>query len=67
MAHVGMIKAMQEVGIPIDMVAGTSIGSFIGGLYGEERNQTRLTQRAREWSAVSHQLYFFSNIYCFII
>ncbi|CAL1533982.1 unnamed protein product [Lymnaea stagnalis] len=50
LAHVGMIRAMQEEGIPIDMVGGTSMGSFIGALWGEERNYVRFTQRAREWS-----------------
>ncbi|XP_059170135.1 patatin-like phospholipase domain-containing protein 7 isoform X2 [Physella acuta] len=50
LAHVGMIKAMQEEGIPIDMVGGTSMGAFIGALWAEERNHVGFTQRAREWS-----------------
>uniref|UniRef100_A0A8D3D8D0 lysophospholipase n=1 Tax=Scophthalmus maximus TaxID=52904 RepID=A0A8D3D8D0_SCOMX len=37
-SHVGVIKAMEEAGIPIDIVGGTSIGSFIGALYAEERS-----------------------------
>uniref|UniRef100_S4RZJ7 lysophospholipase n=1 Tax=Petromyzon marinus TaxID=7757 RepID=S4RZJ7_PETMA len=49
-SQVGIIKAMQEVGIPIDMVGGTSIGSFIGALYAEERNVGRVRTRAREWA-----------------
>lgn len=32
-AHIGVIKLIEEVGIPIDYVAGTSMGSIIGGLY----------------------------------
>ncbi|KAI0890440.1 lysophospholipase NTE1 [Annulohypoxylon maeteangense] len=32
-AQVGIIKALEEAGIPIDIVGGTSIGSFIGALY----------------------------------
>ncbi len=32
-AHIGVIKALQEAGISIDCVAGTSIGSFIGGVF----------------------------------
>jgi lysophospholipid hydrolase len=32
-AHVGIIKAMEEAGIPIDIVGGTSIGAFVGALY----------------------------------
>nr|XP_015204594.1 PREDICTED: neuropathy target esterase-like isoform X2 [Lepisosteus oculatus] len=49
-SHVGVIKAMEEAGIPIDIVGGTSIGSFIGALYAEERSAVRTKQRAREWS-----------------
>ncbi|KAK3076584.1 phosphatidylcholine and lysophosphatidylcholine phospholipase, partial [Coniosporium uncinatum] len=32
-AHVGIIRALEEAGIPIDIVGGTSIGAFIGALY----------------------------------
>lgn len=32
-AHVGVLKVLLEEGIPIDMIAGTSIGSVVGGLY----------------------------------
>lgn len=32
-AHIGVIKYIEELGIPIDYVAGTSMGSIVGGLY----------------------------------
>jgi len=32
-AHVGVIKALEEHGIPIDYVTGTSMGAIVGGLY----------------------------------
>ena len=32
-AHVGVIQVLTEAGIPIDCIAGTSIGSIVGGLY----------------------------------
>jgi len=32
-AHVGAIRYIEELGIPIDMVVGTSIGGLVGGLY----------------------------------
>jgi NTE family protein len=32
-AHVGVLKAIEEYGIPIDYVAGTSMGAIIGALY----------------------------------
>jgi len=33
MAHLGVIRLLEEEGIPIDFVCGVSIGAFIGGLY----------------------------------
>lgn len=32
-AHVGVLKVLEEMRIPVDYVAGTSMGSIIGGLY----------------------------------
>lgn len=32
-AEVGVLKVIEEAGIPIDYIAGTSIGSIVGGLY----------------------------------
>ncbi|XP_033734722.1 neuropathy target esterase-like isoform X4 [Pecten maximus] len=49
LAHIGMIKAMVEAGIPIDMVGGTSMGAFIGAVWCDEVNVARLTQKTREW------------------
>ncbi|XP_020706309.2 neuropathy target esterase sws isoform X4 [Athalia rosae] len=49
-AHIGMLKAILEAGIPIDMVGGVSIGAFMGALWCMEKNITTTTQKAREWS-----------------
>lgn len=32
-AHIGVLKYLEEIGIPVDYVTGTSMGSIIGGLY----------------------------------
>ena len=32
-AHVGVIEYIEELGIPVDMVLGTSMGGLVGGLY----------------------------------
>uniref|UniRef100_H3CZ06 lysophospholipase n=1 Tax=Tetraodon nigroviridis TaxID=99883 RepID=H3CZ06_TETNG len=56
-SHVGVIKAMEETGIPIDIVGGTSIGSFIGALYADERSAVRTKQRAREWSKAMNSVF----------
>ncbi|CAG8507423.1 14133_t:CDS:2, partial [Cetraspora pellucida] len=50
-AHVGVIKALEEAGIPIDMVGGTSIGSFIGGLYARESDNVAILGRAKAFSS----------------
>jgi NTE family protein len=32
-AHVGVLRALEELGVPVDVIAGTSIGAIIGGFY----------------------------------
>src|SRR5690606_12146533 len=32
-AHIGVLRALDEAGIEIDMIAGTSIGALVGGCY----------------------------------
>ncbi|MDD1791969.1 patatin-like phospholipase family protein [Enterovibrio makurazakiensis] len=32
-AHVGVLKALEELRIPVDYIAGTSMGAYVGGLY----------------------------------
>lgn len=33
MAHLGVLKVFEDEGVPIDVIAGTSIGSVLGALY----------------------------------
>lgn len=33
LAHIGVIKVIEELGIPIDIVVGTSMGAIVGGGY----------------------------------
>ena len=33
MAHIGVLKALEENGIPVDYITGTSAGAVIGSLY----------------------------------
>ncbi|XP_077571696.1 patatin-like phospholipase domain-containing protein 7 [Stigmatopora nigra] len=49
-SQVGIIRALNEAGIPVDIVGGTSIGSFMGALYAEEKSYSRMRVRAREWA-----------------
>jgi NTE family protein len=41
-AHVGALKVIEEAGIPIDYITGTSIGSIVGGLYAMGYNASTL-------------------------
>ena len=38
LAHIGVIKALEKNNIPIDFIAGTSVGSLIGGFYAYSKN-----------------------------
>ena len=51
LAHLGVIKYMEELGIPVDVVTGTSMGGLVGGLYalGYKHNQLDSLVRAIEW------------------
>src|ERR1035441_302823 len=41
LAHVGVIKWLEENRIPVDVIAGTSMGGLVGGIYatGESSGQ----------------------------
>ncbi len=45
-AHIGVIRALEQEKIPIDLVVGTSVGSLIGAIYAADRNSFEL-----EWTA----------------
>ena len=34
-AHLGVLRALEEAGVPVDVVGGTSIGAVMGGLYAQ--------------------------------
>lgn len=45
-AHIGVIRALEQEKIPVDLVVGTSVGSLIGAIYAADRNSFEL-----EWTA----------------
>ncbi|PGG99026.1 lysophospholipase NTE1 [Helicocarpus griseus UAMH5409] len=49
-AHVGVIKALEEAGIPVDIIGGTSIGAFIGALYARDADVVPMYGRAKKFS-----------------
>ncbi|XP_069622917.1 patatin-like phospholipase domain-containing protein 6 [Ranitomeya imitator] len=55
-AHVGIIKALEEAGIPVDMVGGTSMGALVGGVYAEELDGSRTKDRTSMWAQMMSSL-----------
>lgn len=51
-AHIGALKVIEEAGIPIDYVIGTSMGSIVGGLYsiGYDAGMLDTMVRSQDWS-----------------
>lgn len=49
-SHLGVIRALEEYGIPIDHIGGTSIGAFVGGLYAQEGDIISSAGRAKQFS-----------------
>jgi NTE family protein len=47
-AHVGVIKELERIGIHPDLVVGTSMGSIVGGLYATGLSSQELEDIVRE-------------------
>lgn len=53
-AHVGVLRALEQLGVRVDVIAGTSMGSVVGGLYalGLPVDSVESIIRAADWSAL---------------
>ena len=53
-AEVGVLKVLDEAGIQVDCIVGTSIGSIVGGLYaaGYSANELDTLFQTQEWLAL---------------
>jgi predicted acylesterase/phospholipase RssA len=49
-AHVGALVALEEEGIPIDAIGGTSMGAFIGGNYAREPSVLSTRVKAKRFA-----------------
>lgn len=50
LSQVGIIRALEEAGIPVDLIGGTSIGAFIGGLYARDAEVVSMYGRAKRFA-----------------
>ncbi len=67
MAHIGVLRVLERNGIPIDLIAGTSVGSLIGGAYASGLSPDQINDFATKirWSDLGRvtvsRLGFYSN------
>jgi predicted acylesterase/phospholipase RssA len=56
MAHIGVLKILDELKVPIDCIAGTSMGAIVGGLYasGMTVEQIESTMLSVDWQEAFH-------------
>ncbi len=54
LAHVGVLKLLEELKVPVDVIAGTSMGAIVGGLYASGMGAAELERelRAVRWAEV---------------
>ncbi|OWB66550.1 hypothetical protein B5S33_g3056 [[Candida] boidinii] len=50
-SHIGVLKALEDAGIPVDIIGGTSIGAFVGGLYAREYDIVPVYGRGKKFSS----------------
>jgi NTE family protein len=53
-AHVGVLKVLEELQIPVDYIAGTSMGAVIGGLYASGMSSSEIEYQLNtiDWTTV---------------
>ncbi|AMD22066.1 HGL274Wp [Eremothecium sinecaudum] len=49
-SHLGVLKAIEEHGIPIDMIGGTSFGAYVGGLYAKDYDLVPIYGRVKKFA-----------------
>lgn len=49
LAHIGVLKALEEQEIPIDLIVGTSMGAIIGAIYAQEPDAKRLEELVKKY------------------
>src|SRR5258706_11420884 len=54
LAHIGVLKVLRELRVPVDVIIGTSMGSIVGGAYaaGHTPEQMEALVGAADWDAM---------------
>ncbi|KAL7949863.1 hypothetical protein V8C42DRAFT_308808 [Trichoderma barbatum] len=59
-SQIGIIRAMEEAGIPVDIVGGTSIGAFVGALYARHADVVPMFGFAKKFAGRMASLWRFA-------
>ena len=64
-AHIGALKVIEEAGIPIDYIAGTSMGAIVGGLYsiGYDSHDLDSLSKNQDWMHLLTDEIYRYNLY----
>ena len=55
-AHVGVIRALREAGVPVDRLGGASMGALVAGLFATGMDAKQVEERLQwAWSRVGHR------------
>ena len=57
-AHIGVLKVLEEAGVPVDYIGGTSMGSIIGGLYSIGYNRKLIRYQAYNADCFRFQIHY---------
>ena len=49
LSHIGVLKVFEQEGIPIDIIAGTSVGAMVGGAYAGGVSSEELERKVQEY------------------
>jgi NTE family protein len=49
-AHIGVLRALDELGVPVDLVAGTSMGAMIAAMHALGHDPGVVLDRCRAWT-----------------
>lgn len=54
MAHIGVLRAFEDAGLPVDAIAANSMGAVIGGVYATGRTAAELEDvvRSMDWASL---------------
>jgi NTE family protein len=53
-AHIGVLKVLEEIRVPVDFIVGTSMGSLVGGIYASGMSPDEMEKRikAMDWEDI---------------